>query len=608
MILGQKKTQDQDQEKNWCIVLNSMESEMDRKRMAAKISEVFGISTHEAHDLVRSTPIILLDHLTKLMAVQIKDYFSPMNAELVLSKDTLFKRKCYRTLWPQPPSLAFLHQRESETAGSSSLSNDQVQDPLHPEDALDEIRRSMELDEKALRSFSMPPSAQDIPKKEETRKPSFTPFSYSGLFEKQKMREDKEQEKGEEKEESKPRVLDFPVPTLIPAPPLSSSQEHDLTQVRKTLQSVEDRYQALTGEYRDSRHIFEEKISEARRGNESLHKKIEEVLENYQGLQKEKKQWMSEFQEKESSFLRIAEQSKNTVDQQQKEYIHLAKEMERLSAQFLESRARLEQSESVQQNLESLFARLAQESKAAFEKWQKESGSLTQSVESVSLQALESTSRLERLEEAKQILESSFEEQQTHLASFKSNLDQLEKGFKESLQRENQEKSMRERLEKKQLELETAHAAFKHEITSETQDRVQTEFKGLNFDKKFDAFHELFQKQYGMLDAILKHLLVRESQRGLVEIPAVAAENSGDEKKLRLAARTADQQKHLEARLRDKESMLKHLVTEQKKIEQDIHDREEEMRRVITEQEKVEEEIVEVRQVQRQWNLPDKSR
>ena len=106
MLLGNKKNQENEQ--NWCLVLNPLPSEIDKRKVAHKISEVFSLSLEEATDLVSNTPIILLDNLTRPMAVKVKDYFRSTGAEMFLTNDVFLKRKCYRTVWPEPPNLSFL--------------------------------------------------------------------------------------------------------------------------------------------------------------------------------------------------------------------------------------------------------------------------------------------------------------------------------------------------------------------------------------------------------------------------------------------------------------------------------------------------------------------
>src|SRR3989338_563068 len=133
MLLRNRKTQGE--EKNWSIILNPLHNEIDKRRVIKKISEAFTLSVEEAADLVANTPIILLDNLSREQAVQVKRYFQAAGAEIMLTNDTFLKRKCYRTVWPEPPSLSFLHGIE-DLQGLTSMQDQ----PLGADDALHEIQ------------------------------------------------------------------------------------------------------------------------------------------------------------------------------------------------------------------------------------------------------------------------------------------------------------------------------------------------------------------------------------------------------------------------------------------------------------------------------------
>ena len=96
------------EERNWSVILNPLRSEFDKKRVADKISNLFRLSFEEARELVESTPVILLDELTRPLALQAQGIFQEVHAEISLTNDALVKRRCYRAVWPEPPSLSFL--------------------------------------------------------------------------------------------------------------------------------------------------------------------------------------------------------------------------------------------------------------------------------------------------------------------------------------------------------------------------------------------------------------------------------------------------------------------------------------------------------------------
>ena len=98
MLLGNNNKKAQGEEQNWCAVLSPLRSEIDKKRVSQKISEVFTLSAEEASDLVANTPIILLDNLSRTVAAKVKEYFRASGAEILLTNDVFLKRKCYRTV------------------------------------------------------------------------------------------------------------------------------------------------------------------------------------------------------------------------------------------------------------------------------------------------------------------------------------------------------------------------------------------------------------------------------------------------------------------------------------------------------------------------------
>ncbi|HRK62150.1 MAG TPA: hypothetical protein PLY88_06345 [Candidatus Omnitrophota bacterium] len=104
MIFTTKRKADQE-EKNWCVVLKSFSSALDRTRLVQKLQRAFEISGEDALDVMQNTPIILLDHLPHDQASKIKDFFSDNGVEIALSNDNFYKRRCYRTVWPALPNI-----------------------------------------------------------------------------------------------------------------------------------------------------------------------------------------------------------------------------------------------------------------------------------------------------------------------------------------------------------------------------------------------------------------------------------------------------------------------------------------------------------------------
>lgn len=272
MLLGQKK--DQEREKNWCVVLKSLENEIDKRRVAQKISDVFSISLEEALDLAASTPIILLDNLPRPAASRIRDYFQALGAEMALSNDVLFKRKCYRTVWPQAPKLSFLE----EWSGENSLRPVEAsQEVLDPEDALNEVRSLVR--EKWTGAPTPPPL-----------------FSAPVLQEKKSF------------EAAEPAEVPFPLPS--PGTEIKKTQE-----LQALLRDAEERYDALKEEYREARQVFEEKISLVQKENQEIYQKTEELKGSYRTLEERQERLRVERDEKETVFDQLQKEKEEEIAQ-----------------------------------------------------------------------------------------------------------------------------------------------------------------------------------------------------------------------------------------------------------------------------------------------------
>ena len=92
---------------DWSVILNPISGEMAKNETVQKIVEVFPITAGEAEELVERTPLILLESLSEEDANRVREHFSRANVDLIISNDNTLRRRCYRTVWPEPPSLDF---------------------------------------------------------------------------------------------------------------------------------------------------------------------------------------------------------------------------------------------------------------------------------------------------------------------------------------------------------------------------------------------------------------------------------------------------------------------------------------------------------------------
>ncbi len=126
-MLFKKKTNTETKD-IWALVLNSLPNEIAKSRMIECMAKVFPISIEEASDLVDNTPIILLEGLDQVTGEQVQNYFLATGADLILTEDRTFQRRCFRAVWPSPPKFDFI-ESESESVSNPSLA--QKEDDLN---------------------------------------------------------------------------------------------------------------------------------------------------------------------------------------------------------------------------------------------------------------------------------------------------------------------------------------------------------------------------------------------------------------------------------------------------------------------------------------------
>jgi len=291
MLLGNQK--EKGQEQNWCVILNAVSSAIDKKRMAQKMSEAFGLASDESADLVNSTPIILLDHLTKSMATKIKQYFHDIHAEFLLTNDVLRKRKYYRTVWPEPPSLSFLHQWEP----SKTVADDD--EALSPDQALDEIRSIREdADTSSKETYSKHNGQKNLTAEIERWKKEYFTLH-------------------EELDRLRHEIQSQPVHSPASVQESKDSQrvapqEMEIKELKDLLSHADEKYDALKEEYGEARGIFEKKIVSQDKDTRSWQQKIKEKEDQIHVLNSEKQSRQDSLMEKENTFVRIQDESKGS--------------------------------------------------------------------------------------------------------------------------------------------------------------------------------------------------------------------------------------------------------------------------------------------------------
>jgi len=293
MLLGNRKKQEEEQ--NWCIVLTPLRNEIDKKKVARKISEVFYLSLEEALDLVSNTPIILLDNLSRSLAAEVKDYFRNEGAELVLTNDIFYKRKCYRTVWPETPNLSFLNQWNEAKSKPDSVSGQ----ALAAEEALQELRSLQP------RQNSSQPSSDPV----KDSSGGYSAKEKKQLLDELEMwRKECSLRRGEvEKLQaslSKLTAVGNSGDRGMPGQDGKLAEKDKLAREQQAaIKNLQDKYEALREEYRQARSFFEDKVSVSTRDSQDAKGKLKSLEDKARALH-EKNQILETSLEKATTELR----------------------------------------------------------------------------------------------------------------------------------------------------------------------------------------------------------------------------------------------------------------------------------------------------------------
>ncbi len=519
MLLRHKKTQGEDQ--NWCVILSPIPSEIDRKKVAQKISGGFSLSLDEAFDLVSNTPIIILDNLTRDVAGKLKDYFRAAGAETILTNDVFQKRKCYRTVWPEPPNLSFLHNWAPVTA---ALKEDQQE--LHPEEALNEIR-TLSGKEKAS---SQQPSLTSMPFMNRTDREQLAEEAERWRRECMKMRDEVKELKDQlEKSEKENRFQDFQPQE---DPEWLDEKEKEIKEAQLLIEHANEKYEVLRQEYANARHLYEEKISALLQDVEAGKRKITELADNAQMTQRDRQAAQERLVQKEKEWQHLHEQelqAKQVLDQK------IAKQLEeiaRLGFQFKES-----------QEKTLMFQRAKDE--------------LEQNVNS----------------QAEQILH--WREQHDKLSSKTA-------GMTQEL---HNEKTLREALEIRQRELEKNYTRMLQEQDEKVRLIQAWEVKFLETDRQLTQVKEAYEAQEKMLQQHIKLAETREreldaSRRQIRDLNGQIEQRETIQKRASLAnqlvekegilKRLVQDQEKIESEIKAREESMRAILAQQESVEKEI--------------------------------------
>lgn len=642
MLLRQKKVQGEDQ--NWCVILSPIPSALDKKRVAERISHVFSLSPDEASDLVANTPIIILDNLNRGIAGKLKDFFRAAGAETILTNDTFQKRKCYRTVWPEPPNLSFLQSWNPLVEKTQDHSEE-----LGPEEALDEIR-----------TLTPPPPPAPAPVKKETPKPSAPAGPiFQNRPEKNPLAEEAERWRKEcmklrEESQELKRRLERMEKDNTPAQfrddkKWLEEKEKEMKQAQVLLEHANEKYEVLRQEYSNARHLYEEKISALLQETERSKKKITELTENLSGAQRQKLELESQTvegkkskaasEERLTTLAQAFEQSKRTAaeltenlqkslqekqtldhnySQKSREYqvaiedLRQTKNMleEKLSSttQVLEQFKRqaaeqaeiLRSTQSQKQTVEVALTQARQEIQKLQDEIQK--GRLayeqkifkhTEDAARLELNLKNMTEKMTLLQKTKEQLELTVNTQSEQIAYWHDKHSKVLPQFEEVSKKLQDEKQLRELAESRSKDMEKTQYQIMQDAQQKSLRSNELEQKLAQIEERYNQLQEIYQSQEKMLENHLKVLETRDreleaARRQIRDVNAQIEQREMIQKRNQLTQLVAE-----------KEALLKRIVQDQHKIEAEMKEREAAIRTILIQQEAVEKEIVDAKQAQR---------
>ncbi len=157
----------QETKEDFALILNPVRDELAKSRAIERMAEIFPLTLEEAGDLVENTPIILLEGLGQEVGEQLRKYMAETNADVILTDDQSFRRKCFRAIWPTPPNLSFLQ--------TNTVS--EVKKPVSDREELDALRQPLP---ETIQKPAADPFSLDLPPQES---------DHSDSWRKEKLRE-----------------------------------------------------------------------------------------------------------------------------------------------------------------------------------------------------------------------------------------------------------------------------------------------------------------------------------------------------------------------------------------------------------------------------------
>jgi chromosome segregation ATPase len=379
MLSGTKKVQQGGQD--WFVVLNPLQSELERNKIAREIARAFRLPVDEALDLVQNTPIILMDNLLYATALQVKQYFQNFQADIVISNDGFLKRRCYRTVWPTPPNLAFLHQVESPTASSQKNETEKLD---HGE-AIQEIRSWVQTEGVSPERGDRVPLRNGMANQNSRHFRSILEEDREKLLkESVGLKESVSQlrkalEKAQAEVSEKERA--------VKASEVATKQkEKEALELQTLVNHAEEKYELLREEFRQTRQYFEEKLSSDDHKAEELLKQIEERDLTHKELLQEKQMLLKSFHAVKNDLQRAKDEQEQARREWESQAAQFRRELENQKTLVEGLHAKIKNLEEGKKIVQSSETRLIQELELQTQqvkRWEQKSSELEKEIRQI---------------------------------------------------------------------------------------------------------------------------------------------------------------------------------------------------------------------------------
>ena len=557
MLFGKKVITETKEQ--FALILNPVRGEIAKSRMIERMIEVFPLTLDEASDLVENTPIILLEGLEFETGEQVRNYFRETGADLVLTDDNIFRRKCFRAIWPTPPKFSFLAGKKDSSPTDFPVSEDEkeLSSNGHPSISPEppstrfESMASRPLPETLITPAEMSASALDS-----TVAPQMSSQALSDVKPIEQTRDDSWEKDHLHKLE------------LTTANAIQEEKIAYLTQEKERLQALILKLQKENDELK-TEHLkalqFKKDLEELRKSLSQLETERVRLSEEVKVRQLEESTLQNKLHELEANRLAFFKEKENEIRL-------LEERFQRSETMFREERVKAE----------TQFAEL--KGTIQSQKLEFENGREKLRVAHEELRALEVELKRSRNENSSLRAES--EELKRLLAQAQQTVSLQKKEF------ETVQSHFEEKVIEKTAELESWRR--KSEDWSSLHGKLVREIEGLR--QRYASEVENVTVRNRELQSQLEI-----AQRQVREFASVVEQQDLMNKRNRIAVQ-----------LSDREAKLKELALRQEMLAHDLRDRDQVLSQVATERDVVEKEILKDRQAQKyiaeQMKLKEKSR